>query len=73
MNLNLTNDMSSVKELLDAYANNKDDREEFITNCLVGDPFDIEYSPLNTDSNNNKIIKSLIASIGYVIKESENE
>lgn len=72
-NLNLTNNMDNVKELLDSYANNKDDREELVTSMLIDNPFDINYEPTNTESNNSKIIRSLIASIGYTIeKENEN-
>lgn len=67
MNLNLTKSMDSVKCLLDSYANNKADRDELITNSLTGDPFDIKFKPTGSKSNNSKIIKSFMNSIGIDI------
>jgi len=67
--------MKPIKKLLDSYANNPELRKRLVIELLTGNPFepDIPDSVINDEeinnSNNAKIVESLLKSIGYKIEK----
>ena len=71
INLAFASKLEDVKEILNSYANNPVDRKNLIKELMSGNPFDIKYENSNTESNNFKLINTLLNSIGYSIEDDE--
>lgn len=70
-NLSLTNEMDSIMHLLNAYSNNETNRREFITQMLVGNPFDIDIDLSDAESSTSKILNALFTCLGLSIEDNE--
>lgn len=71
-NMSLINDMDSIINLLDSYANNELNRKELITQLLTGNPFDIDIELSKEESNSSKILRSLLLCLGLEIEDVDD-
>lgn len=73
--MGITGSLQPVKDLLDQYANNSEARQEFITNQLLSNPYDIKTTKTETTEigNNNKILNSYFNSLGINFNTHEEE
>jgi DNA-directed RNA polymerase beta subunit len=68
------NGFEPIKQLLDSYANNSDDRKALITSLLTTNPFDPKIDFNNeTVSNNLKILNATLAGMGIEIINNKGE
>ncbi|MFA6709461.1 MAG: hypothetical protein WCR79_07185, partial [Fusobacterium sp.] len=72
-NLLLGSNVKDIKEILNSYANNTTDRNNLLINQLTGDPFDPEVELSGTQSNNAKLIKALLNSMGIDLEYDEEK
>lgn len=68
-NSTLVGDIEPIKEILDSYANNETDRKRLLEAMLTSDPFDIDYTPSGTKSNNSKIIDTFFKCLGLELED----
>jgi|GEM_PF-1995874 len=62
-----------IKILMDSYSTNIEDRTALTEEMVTGNPFDIQFTPTQTESNNSKIIRGLFTSLGLELDKGEDE